>query len=374
MKISKCFNFLLIVGLLFISGFLLPQNGMAQISFKGYEALFTTPKNYVVQHTGKAPVIDGYIDEAEWQNAPWTDLFVDIEGSKKPAPALGTSVRMLWNDSCLYIAAHLQEPHVWATLTNRDDIIYHDKDFEVFIDPHNNTHQYYEIEVNAYNTILDLFMLKPYRNGGSAMLAYDITGMQTAVKVQGTIDNPTDKDSSWTIEMAIPFRSLFTGNQWGAPAEGALWRINFSRVQWQAEVLNGKYVKKKDEEGKPLPENNWVWSPQGVINMHYPERWGYLYFTKKDDISRFILPYNEKRKRYLWLVYYQQHAYRSRYGKFATSLARLGIDSKVISIDGKSNNLSIEATTRQFMVYLSDEGDALILNEEGLVQKIKLPL
>ena len=29
-----------------------------------------------------------------------------------------------------------------------------------------------------------------------------------------------------------------------------------------------------------LPEDNWVWSPQGAINMHLPERWGRLRFHK----------------------------------------------------------------------------------------------
>ena len=367
------FNFFLLPAMLFTGGLLLSEDGMAQINFKGYEALFTIPKNYQVLYTGNAPVIDGMIDEAEWSHAAWSDLFVDIEGSLKPTPSLETRVKMLWTDSSLYIAASLQEPGVWATLTHRDDIIFHDNDFEVFIDADNNTHQYTEIEVNAYNTIFDLLMPKPYRNGSGAMIGHDVAGLKTAVKVNGTINNEGDKDSGWTIEMAIPFRSLYINNEQGIPKEGALWRINFSRVQWQTEVLNGRYVRKKNDTGKLLPENNWVWSPQGVINMHYPERWGYLYFTKQDATSHFDLPYNEKRKPYLWLVYYKQHAYRTTHGKFATSLVQLGIDSPAISIGGISNILRTEATTRQFMVYISDKHDSLSVNEVGLVQQTMPP-
>ena len=33
------------------------------------------------------------------------------------------------------------------------------------------------------------------------------------------------------------------------------------------------------KNGKYVPEFNWVWSPQGVINMHVPERWGYVFFS-----------------------------------------------------------------------------------------------
>jgi len=44
-------------------------------------------------------------------------------------------MQMLWDDECLYIAAEMEEPHLWATLTEHDSIIFHDNDFEVFLDP-----------------------------------------------------------------------------------------------------------------------------------------------------------------------------------------------------------------------------------------------
>ena len=30
-------------------------------------------------------------------------------------------------------------------------------------------------------------------------------------------------------------------------------------------------------------EDNWTWSAQGVINMHCPERWGFLHFVKGSE-------------------------------------------------------------------------------------------
>jgi hypothetical protein len=44
-------------------------------------------------------------------------------------------------------------------------------------------------------------------------------------------------------------------------------------VEWQHQVVDGRYSK---IAGKP--EDNWVWSPQGVVNMHVPEKWGYVRF------------------------------------------------------------------------------------------------
>ena len=358
----------ILIGWIF-SVFSLPV--FSQAAFHGYEHLFTAPKSYVVHYTTEVPTIDGNISDPAWNTATWTEEFEDIEGSKRPAPAYKTRAKMLWSDSCLLIAAELEDPHVWATLTRHDAIIYYDNDFEVFIDPANNTHQYFEVEVNALNTILDLFMPKPYRNGGAAMLSYNMTGLQSAVTVMGSLNDPADKDKGWTVEMAIPFRAIYIGNQWRPPAEGALWRINFSRVQWQTEIVNGKYVKKKGRNGRPLPEDNWVWSPQGVINMHLPERWGYLQFTKeKSGRKGFVLPVAEKRKQYLWLLYYKQKAFFGKNQRYATSLQDLGLTDGVL-IDGTKNSLHMEATTRQFSGYITDQNTTLSINDEGFVRAIK---
>src|SRR5690349_15525257 len=87
-------------------------------------------KHYVI-HRAPGPVtIDGDINKQVWQSAAWTDDFVDIEGSLKPKPPLRTRVKMMWDDHNLYFAAQLEEPHVWATLTERDSVIFHDNDFE----------------------------------------------------------------------------------------------------------------------------------------------------------------------------------------------------------------------------------------------------
>lgn len=307
-----------------ILAFLLIADGsklMAQTNFKGLEHLFTTPKNYVVQHTDDPLKINGNLAEDAWQKAAWTTDFVDIEGSLKPLPTLQTRVKMLWNDSTLFIAAELQEPQIWATQTHHDDIIFKDNDFEIFIDPDNNTHQYFEIEVNAINKIFDLFLPKPYRNGGDALIGWDVEGLKSGVEIIGTLNNPKDKDKGWTVEMAIPLKSLRMGFPFKTPEEGTQWRINFSRVEWDTKAEGNKNSKLKDASGRDLPEHNWVWSPQGVINMHYPERFGYLQFTRKSD-AVFTLSFSEEQKKYLWLIYYRQKQYQQKKWKVCTNTCR----------------------------------------------------
>ncbi|HEY8780744.1 MAG TPA: carbohydrate-binding family 9-like protein [Mucilaginibacter sp.] len=353
--------------------YLLPLTASAQSPFKNFENLFTTPKSYVINYAKTPPIVDGDINDAVWQQAKWTDDFVDIEGSLKPMPPLQTNVKMLWSDSCLYIAAQIHDPNVWATLRHHDDIVFRDNDFEVFIDPNNTTHRYFEIEYNALNTVFDLFLNKPYRNGGSAMTSWHVEGMRSAVKVQGTINNSSDIDQGWTIEIAIPFKAVSLGNNIQAPKDGTLWRINFSRVEWDTKAVNGEYIKLKDSAGVNLPEHNWVWSPQGVVNMHYPERWGYLYFSKTVESNKaFTLPYDELQRRYLWLVYYREENWRKQHHTYNQSLKKFGLKSGVI-INGNINSLEIEATRHQFMVFITDGKNNVTwsINEEGLVRQLK---
>jgi len=343
----------------------------AQPQFKGLEHLFTTPKSYVAGYTKNAPLIDGDINDAAWQQAKWSDDFVDIEGDLKPNPPLQTNIKMLWDDTCLYMAVKVMEPNVWATLKKRDDIVFMDNDVEVFIDPSNTTHEYFEIEWNAINTIFDLFLNKPYRNLGKPISSWDVKGMRSAVKIQGTLNDPSDKDKGWTVEIAIPFKSLGLGSRRQAPAEGSFWRFNFSRVEWDTKVVNGKSEKLKDGNGRNLPEHNWVWSPQGVINMHFPERFGYLQFTKKDTPPPFVLPYAELQKQYLWLVYYRETAWFKEHGVYAQSLKELGIDD-VATINENVNDLKLEVTPHQFMALITDKKDNITwkINQEGLVGKL----
>jgi hypothetical protein len=330
--------------------------------------LFTEPRHYIINYSSDPVTMDGKIDEAAWKNVQWSESFVDIEGHKKSVPLYKTRVKMLWNDSSLFIAAELEEPDVWATLQQQDEIIYHDNDFEVFIDPDNNTHQYYEVEVNALNTILDLFLQKPYRNDGNADIKWSLKGLLTATHINGTLNNSNDRDKDWTVEMSIPFKNLQKHNEAEIPKEGSVWRINFSRVEWDFEKKNGKYIKKKDLNGKPIPEHNWVWSPQGIINMHYPERWGYLVFTKNNSQVDFEIPSVENQKQYLWLIYYKQKDYFEEKKQYATTLRELELED----LNSLKKNLTLKGNGRIFIATIEcDTGSVWNINEEGLIYQSK---
>ncbi|HEY9196885.1 MAG TPA: carbohydrate-binding family 9-like protein [Mucilaginibacter sp.] len=339
--------------------------------FAGLENLFTVPESYVAKFAVKPPVIDGDVNDESWQKVKWSKDFGDIEGDQKPKPPYKTSMKMLWDDSCLYIAAQLKEPHVWANFTHHDDVVYHENDFELFIDPNGTTHSYYEIEVNALNTIFDLFLNKPYRDRGRGLTGWEAIGLRSAVKVQGTLNNPDDTDEGWTVELAIPFKALTGGFNPKKPGDGSIYRINFSRVEYDMKIDNGRYVKLKDSSGRNLPEHNWSWSPQGEIAMHTPEHWGYLLFSKSEDDVKFTMPYGEEQKRYLWLVYYRQKLWYSQHHEYTASLKKLGI-KKRYEIMGSSNTIKLAATETQFAAFITDNKTNITytINHEGFIEQL----
>lgn len=241
-----------------------------------------TPRSIDAPRASSAILIDGRLDEESWAEAPWTEDFVDIRGAGWPEPAWRTRAKLLWDDSYLYIAALLEEPHLWATLTSRDDIIYRDHDFEVFLDPDGDGLAYYELEINALGTEFDLFLDKPYSKGGKAHIPWDMPGLRTAVYLDGTLNDASDVDRGWSVEIAIPWSDLRPPGSAPAhaPEPGERWRVNFSRVQWPLDMVDGGYEKAVfPTPAERHPEHNWVWSPQGVVDMHVPEMWGVVRFV-----------------------------------------------------------------------------------------------
>jgi hypothetical protein len=242
------------------------------------------PKHYIVNKINDQINIDGRDDELAWNNAIYSDDFIDIEGDIIPSQK--TNVKMLWDDKFLYVFAKLYENHIWGDITKRDEVIYYNNDFEVFINPNDDVFSYGEIEINALGSEWDLFLNRPYRLKGKADSSWDINGLKSAVDISGTLNDPNDLDDYWTVEIAIPLKEIEKLNTSGKDEKvisGDVWRINFSRVNWDFEINNGVYSRKK-ENGKYLPEYNWVWSPQGIINMHVPENWGYLVFSENDEV------------------------------------------------------------------------------------------
>ncbi len=334
-------------------------------------AIDWNPERYTAYRTPGSLEVDGRLTEPAWDAAAWTTDFVDIEGRAGPAPRFRTRVKMLWDDDSFYIGALLEEPHVWARLVERDAVIYHDNDFEVFIDPDGDTHHYYELEINALGTVWDLFLVRPYRDGGPAMNAWHLRDLQAAVQVDGTLNQPADVDRGWTVEIALPWAALAeAANRPSPPEPGDQWRVNFSRVEWRADPVADGYVVRTDTlPGRTRPEDNWVWSPQGLINMHYPEMWGLVQFSAAEVGSAtdaFVDRPGDHLRWVLRQVYYAQRRWHADHGGYTDDLHALGLSHPVLG--GVEYRLMLEATTDLFEASIRlPSGDVTRITQDGRV-------
>jgi len=247
-------------------------------------------RSYRCRRAERPLPVDGKLDDAGWRQLPWSEAFVDITGDPARLPRFRTRVKLGWDDGFLYMGAELEEPHVWGTIRQRNAVIFQDNDFEVFLDPDGDGLHYYELEINALGTLWELSLPEPYRCGGLPVSGCNMPGLRHRVAVRGTLNDPSDVDEGWSVALAFPWAGLARYNRGGStpPRAGDVWRINFSRVQWKHEVRDGGYVRVPphgtktpqalDAREQEHPEDNWVWSPHGEVDMHIPERWGELVF------------------------------------------------------------------------------------------------
>ena len=251
-------------------------------------------KEYTARRAGGAIKVDGKLDEAAWQAATFSPRFVDIISGKPTR--FDTRAAVLWDDDFLYIGFRIEEPDVQAKLTERDAPIYTENDVEFFIA---GAGGYYEFETNALGTLYEAFFVweSDYESGGFAsdpsfrregitkqqgviefngvgftehprgkrigFMKWDFPGLQSAVHVDGTLNDASDTDAGWTLEVAIPWDSAGmkaiarADKRALPPAAGDTWRMDFSRFN------KNKFG--DDDSG------GWVWSRHGVWDSHIPE-------------------------------------------------------------------------------------------------------
>ena len=320
------------------------------------------PETYICYQSSGEIVVDGKMDEVDWERAAWTNVFVDIEGDKKPIPTYPSRAKMLWDKAYFYVAAELVEPHIWGTLRQRDTVIFYDNDFEIFIDPDWDTHNYYEFEMNALNTVWDLLLTKPYRDGGLAIDSWDIIGLKSGVHIDGTLNDPSDIDNKWFVEIAIPLDVLREAQaDKKMPLDGGQWRVGFSRVQWQMKLESGAYKKKKGPAGERIPEDNWVWSATDEINMHKPELWGVVQFsesTTDNQIDVYQQDEDWEIISQLRNLYYRQNNYKKTFNAFANSAVELRFDvfNPTIVVHRNTYTASQLSTSGEFYWFIREDG------------------
>ncbi|MCP3141230.1 carbohydrate-binding family 9-like protein [Pyxidicoccus xibeiensis] len=209
---------------------------------------------YAVTRASKAPTLDGVLDDAAWKQARPVVLVGSFDG--RPAQ-LRTEARLVYDDAHLYVAFDTEDPDVWGTLKNRDDPIYEQEVVEVFLDANADGRTYNELQVSPHGVIFDAYF--PARRQGMDK-SWD-SGMKTALKVRGTLDDATDRDTGWTVELQIPFARLAEVPH-VPPQKGDRWRFNLYRLE---------HPNRRNVEGQ-------AFSPLFVGDFHALPRFAWLVF------------------------------------------------------------------------------------------------
>jgi hypothetical protein len=252
--------------------------------------------------------VDGVLDDDAWQHAHWSPRFADMVSG---TPGLyDTRAAMVWDAEALYVAFRVEEPHLRASATERDALIFLENDVEVLID---GGDWYYELEINALGTLYEvLFVWRDayaadlrYVDAGLEVLArgavsfggdherrgstfwtgshprglrwafrdWDLPGLRTAVDLQGTLNDDTDVDRGWTVEVALPWSGLagLPSDRPVPPRPGDLWRL-----------FLGRFQKLQVSGGELMPHPAWTWTRQAVYDTHRPEEWLEVEFRDED--------------------------------------------------------------------------------------------
>lgn len=172
--------------------------------------------------------IDGKLDEAAWDKAQVIGLAVSWEN--RPART-ATKARLLWDDNYLYFAAEMEDSDLYADVKEHNGMCWNNDVFELFFKPATDKLGYYEFQVNAANSQLEMFL--PSRGaGGYNRFHFGRLGIESAVALHGTLNDWRDKDIGWTVEGRIPWPGFeATG---GKPSLGAKWRFSLCRYDFSA--------------------------------------------------------------------------------------------------------------------------------------------
>lgn len=218
-----------------------------------------TPAVYTCHRTHDVIQIDGKLDDPAWQKAEAANLVRTQDGTD---PHFPTEVRLLWDDTYLYIGFSCVDEEIWATMTVRDEHLWEEEVVEVFVNPNGDEIGYWEFEVNPLNTLLDLYVMNRAGIPTHSLWDWDSRNIHHAVFVDG---NPRRRDSIdrfWSAEIAIPWEDFATAPHL-PPIAGDCWRINFFRID--------------QYQGK---EELSAWNPTYQPTFHVPRRFGELHFIE----------------------------------------------------------------------------------------------
>jgi len=206
---------------------------------------------------GGALRIDGVLDEPAWKDAADTGAFVNVKsGAADAESAVQGSAKLLWDDKGLIVGATIKDPKVVGGFDKAtpDPHLWTKDCLELMVDPDGDgdNADYYEIQINPQNLVFDS-RFEAYNkprtepNGPFGHQEWSAK-LESAVKVQGTLDKADDEDQGYVVEVRVPWSS-FDKAKSAPPKPGDTWRLNLyamqdnSGVSWSPILGQGNFHK-----------------------------------------------------------------------------------------------------------------------------------
>ncbi|HEX5869910.1 MAG TPA: DUF5916 domain-containing protein, partial [Longimicrobium sp.] len=178
---------------------LLPAAAAAQTPAPAPAAPAAPPKEIrAVRFEGRAPAVDGRLDDAAWAAAPVLSDFVQKQPVEGGEPTERTEVRFVYDDAALYVAARMfkKDPAAIQAPVGRRDDGGQAEHIWISLDTYLDRRTAYSFGVTASGTRMDWYHATD--DEGDVDLSFDPVWQ---AEVQ--------RDSlGWTAEMRIPFSQL----------------------------------------------------------------------------------------------------------------------------------------------------------------------
>ncbi len=194
---------------------------------------------YAMAGTGNAPinvvkasskiVIDGVANDLDWSNAQSYPLSY-VYNALKPTDKQASNVKMLWDDSHVYFFFQAKDQFLTARETQRDGVPFYDDCFEIFLMPTSSPMDlHYGFEVNLNKTANDFIFLNDfYQDSFVSLKSYNPEYAVEAV-IEGTLNDNSDVDVGWSMELAIPIKVFHTVSQFTPLQQGSVWNLMIVR-------------------------------------------------------------------------------------------------------------------------------------------------
>ena len=179
--------------------------------------------SYTCKMTNETMTIDGVLNEKIWGMVDTMKMVDNLTGNP---PLQVTRAMATWDSVNLYIAYIANDIDIKGTMTVHDQPLYNEEIVGAFIDVDGDLNTADELEWNCLGTSRDT-VLPGWTH------VWNAAGMKCAVKLRGTPNNMNDVDTSWTCEVAIPWKSLDTNMTKRVslpPKSNGQMRGNFYRV------------------------------------------------------------------------------------------------------------------------------------------------